>query len=224
MIRRNLKTNKYDSDLDRSVWPGRFGFEVVPDDAPDLDDDDQSQAGRVLQTVLALMVIIALAYAVPRLYGKFEDVSWSKIFEIKIGEPDQEQLKRPAVVDESLLPGSEPAPAAERPELEPTKRLFNPDGTMKASFPLPPDGPPADYSQPEDGRAPIRRAQEGGSTFDPDQEAYDPAKAHASRRVSSEAPPRRAAAPSKSIGEYEVFDPEQEALKSDWEFFDDPRR
>jgi len=206
--------------------PGRFGFEVVPDDASDV-EADELQYGTVLRTVLACFFIGVFFYAGSRLYEKLDDFSWPAL-EVKIEDQAAEpQAQMPKVDNALLAPDLEPeATRRNNSEPAPQRRLFNPDGTMKASFPLPPDSPPEDYYVP--GREPTplvnERNRGTGPGFDPEQEAYDPVEERAQRQASKSASVRRTSQ-ARSIGEYEIFDPERDtAVRSDWEYFDDPRR
>lgn len=220
------------NNSDRYPWgggfarPGRFGFEVVPDDS-DICDDDELQSGRLVKTVLSIVVIALCIQVGSKLLDRAENFSWPK-FERRVEDTVVEPKAQSPKIDESLLfPEASELAAKPEPETGPQRRLFNPDGTMKASFPLPPDGPPEEHyfpglSEPEPANR--KAAEPSRPRFDPEQEAVDPAEERSGRRTARASGLRKSSGPPRSIGEYEVFDPERDGVKSDWEFFDDPRR
>lgn len=224
MRRNNFNYDAHDDWRARPANLDRFGFEVLPGDARDLDDDELSGV-KLFKTVLSLIVIAAVYYLGLNVYERLESFSLTTLFEKKIEEPAVEIETQPLtpIIDEALMAPGGGMEIESAPPQQPQKRLFNPDGTMRASFPMPPDSPPEDYYVPGQEASPAAppkaRAQ---SSFDPEREAYDPssessAPSRSSARVRRSAPPR-------SIGEYEVFDPERDVVKSDWDYFDDPRR
>lgn len=222
-----MKINNLDFD-EHKLWRpvesslDRFGFEVLPDGAAL--DDDSLCGSKLLKTVLALVVIAALWPFGLKLYERLENFSFTAMLEKRIEKPsaESETWALSPIVSGPLME-LEPATGAKpEPSQQPLKRLLNSGGTMRASFPMPPDSPPEDYYVP--GReVPVSRPEaQVLAGFDPDQEAYDPSSESAlpGQRAASVS---NLAVPRASIGEYEIFDPERDLKLSDGEIFDNPR-